>query len=175
MDINGYNQMATVTTNMNYLQPTNFKVVINHSTFGNLEFFAQRIIHPGVSVQAPSVAYKRISSISVPGDTLTFEDLSMDILVDENMQTYIEVFDLLNSLVETNYKSPMAKATSIGTSQELDITLTITSSHNNVVRTIRYIDCVPTSIGTILMEATSETSPVITFPVTFMIGYYEIK
>ena len=167
--------MATVTTNMNYLQPTNFKVVINHSTFGNLEFFAQRIVHPGVSVQAQSVPFKRISSISIPGDTLTFEDLAMDILVDENMQTYIEVFNLLSSLVETKYKSPMDKAASVSSTQELDITLTITSSHNNVVRTIRYIDCVPTSIGTVLMEATSETSPVITFPVNFKIGYYEIK
>ena len=167
--------MAIVTTNMNYLQPTNFKVVINHKTFGNLEFFAQRIIHPGVSVQAANVPYKRISSISIPGDTLTFEDLAMDILVDENMQTYIEIFNLLSSLVETTYKSPISKAVTASTTQELDITLTITSSHNNVVRTIRYIDCVPTSIGTVLMEATSETSPVITFPVNFKIGYYEIR
>ena len=91
------------------------------------------------------------------------------------MQTYIEVFNLLSSLVETKYKSPMDKAASVSSTQELDITLTITSSHNNVVRTIRYIDCVPTSIGTVLMEATSETSPVITFPVNFKIGYYEIK
>ena len=57
----------------------------------------------------------------------------------------------------------------------MDITLTITSSHNNVIKTIRYIDCVPTSIGTILLEATSDTSPVITFPVQFSVGYYEIK
>jgi len=165
--------MADLTQTSNFLQPTNFKVVIEHSKFGNLEFFAQRLIHPGITVQSPDVPYKRISAIALPGDTLNFEDLSMDVLVDENMNTYIEVFNLITSMVQTTYKSPL-EAASAG-DQTLDITLTITSSANNVVKTIRYIDCVATSIGTILLEATSETSPVITFPVTFKIGYYEIK
>ncbi len=165
--------MSTLTQNMNYLQPTNFKVVIDHSKFGNLEFFAQRLIHPGVSVNSPSVPFKRIQTIALPGDTLTFEDLSMDILVDENLNTYIEVFNLIKNMVTEKYESPMEKSSKTGSS--MDITVTITSSHNNVIKTIRYIDCVATSIGTILLEATSETSPVITFPVTFRIGYYEIK
>jgi len=167
--------MADLTQTSNFLQPTNFKVVIEHSKFGNLEFFAQRLIHPGVTVQSPDVPFRRISAIPLPGDTLNFEDLSMDVLVDENMNTYIEVFRLIESMVQTKYKSPSNFSGSGANSQTLDITLTITSSSNNVVKTIRYIDCVATSIGTILLEATSETSPVITFPVTFKIGYYEIK
>ena len=94
-------------------------------------------------------------------------------MVDENLNTYIEVFNLIQNMVTENYESPMAKSSKTGSA--MDITVTITSSHNNVVKTIRYIDCVATSIGTILLEATSETSPVITFPVTFRVGYYEIK
>jgi len=165
--------MANLTQTSNFLQPTNFKVVIDHTKFGNLEFFAQRVIHPGVSVQAPLVPYKRIASISVPGDTLAFEDLSMDVLVDEQMNTYVEVFNLISSMVQTAQQDALRKDAT--NDQTMDITLTITSSANNVVKQIRYIDCVATNIGTILLEATSETSPVITFPVTFKIGYYEIK
>lgn len=167
--------MATLTQNMNYLQPTNFKVVIDHSKFGNLEFFAQRIIHPGISIQTPNLSYKRISNVPMPGDTLNFEDLAMDVLVDENMQTYSEVFDLLISMPQKKIETPLqTRKTDLDYAATMDITLTITSSHNNVVKKIRYIDCVATSIGTVLLEATSDASPVITFPVSFSVGYYEI-
>jgi hypothetical protein len=168
--------MATLTQNLNYLQPTNFKVVIDHSKFGNLEFFAQRVIHPGITISSPNLPYLRVATVPLPGDTLTFEDLAMDVLVDENLKTYTEVFNLLTSMVQKNVESPLDnRRTDLTFTPTMDITLTITSSHNNVIKTIRYIDCVPTSIGTILLEATSDTSPVITFPVQFSIGYYEIK
>ena len=57
--------MADLTENFNFLQASNFKVVIDRKKYGNLEFFAQRVIHPGVTVTAPIVPYKRIQSIAV--------------------------------------------------------------------------------------------------------------
>jgi hypothetical protein len=55
-----------------------------------------------------------------------------------------------------------------------DITLAMLSSHNNVTRTIRYIDCVPTSLGQMDMSAVAGDTIAITFPVTFRFSYFEL-
>ena len=41
---------STPTTNPNYLQPTGFKIGINRKYFPNIEYFAQSIMHPDMSV-----------------------------------------------------------------------------------------------------------------------------
>lgn len=164
--------MADLTENFNFLQASNFKVVIDRKKYGNLEFFAQRVIHPGVTVAAPIVPYSRLQSISVPGDTLGVDDLAFDVLVDENMTSYTEVYTWLESLVVTPSKNPNKI---IADDQNVvDITLSILSSHNNVIKKIRYIDCVVTNIGTLLLEASGTETPVITFPVSFKISYFEL-
>ena len=82
--------MAALTTNINFLQSTQFKVIIDRKKFGNLEFFAQAFQHPGVTVTSAPMAYKRIATVGLPGDTLTLDELGFEIIVDEN-QEYIEI------------------------------------------------------------------------------------
>ena len=61
--------------------------------------------------------------------------------------------------------------TSSGT---FDITATAFNSHNNKSRIIKYINCVPTSVGAITLDATVGDAEVISFPVTFKIDFFEI-
>ena len=96
--------MAELTENFNFFQPTNFKIVIDRKQYGNLEFFAQRVTHPGISIPSPNVSYKRVSSISIPGDTLSFDELSFDVIVDENLESYIEVYNWVTSLTDTKFE-----------------------------------------------------------------------
>ena len=56
-----------------------------------------------------------------------------------------------------------------------DITLNILSSNNNKVRQIRYIDCIPTSLGDMTLESTSGDVSFITFPASFRFSYFELK
>lgn len=165
--------MSELTENLNFLQPTNFKVVIDRKRYGNLEFFAQRVSHPSVGISSPNVPFQRISTISLPGDTLNFSELSFDVILDEDLSSYIEVFNWVSSLVEIPYeKNPLDRSE---VESEVDITLTVQNSHNNTTKRIRYIDCVPTSIGILSMESVLGDDRVITFPVTFTVGYFEIN
>ena len=43
----------------NFLQPTGFKVVVNRDRFKNLEFFAQSLQHPDVSVSPAIQSFRR--------------------------------------------------------------------------------------------------------------------
>lgn len=164
--------MSELTQNLNFLQPTNFKVVIDRKRYGNLEFFAQRVSHPGVTVSSPTLPYRGMASVSLPGDTFTLSDLSFNVIVDEDLKSYLEVFNWLKDLVEVPYEKSMRDFTE---KQEVDITLSIQNSHNNTTREIRYIDCIPTSLGTMDLESVIGDDQVVTFPVTFTIGYFEIK
>jgi len=42
--------MADLTTNLNYLQPTSFKLVIDRENYPNLEYFCQNFTHPGMII-----------------------------------------------------------------------------------------------------------------------------
>ena len=92
--------MAELTTNINFLQSTQFKVIIDRKKFGNLEFFAQSFQHPGVTVTSAPMAYKRISTVGLPGDTLTIDELGFEVIVDENMNSYIEMYNWAKSQTE---------------------------------------------------------------------------
>jgi hypothetical protein len=164
--------MAELTDNLNFLQPTNFKVVIDRKQYGNLEFFAQRVSHPSVTVNSPNLPYKRISTISLPGDTVSFSELSFDVIVDEDLKSYTEVFEWITSLVDTPYSANKRLRTDLD--PEVDITLTIQNSHNNTTKKIKYIDCVPTSLGVLTMESVIDDTPTVVFPVTFTVGYFDI-
>ena len=167
--------MATLTTNINYLQPTGFKIVIDRKRFGNLEYFAQSVSHPSVSIQPAPVSYSRVN-LHMAGDKLTFGELTANIIIDESMKSYSEMFDWMTSLVENVNVTKLDKTLSrepLDTTAA-DITVTALSSHNNKVKNIRYIDCVPTDIGSIEFQATTSDIQYLTFPVTFSFSYFTL-
>lgn len=164
--------MATLTENFNYLQPTSFKLVIDRKNYPNLEFFCQNVTHPGMLMTAVEVPFRGIAGVPVAGESLTFNELSTNILLDEDLQGYKEMFDWVRRLHKTdmgesriNMQSPPSYA---------DITLSILSSHNNQTKQIRYIDAVPTSLGDINFESTASGSEFIVFNASFRFNYFEL-
>ena len=84
---------STGMNNLNYLQPTSFKLNIDHSKFANTQFFCQTILHPGLTMNSIEVPFKRISSVPFAGDKLTFSELTVIIIVDENLNSYTELYN----------------------------------------------------------------------------------
>ena len=145
---------STGLNNLNYLQPSAFKLSIDRKHYANLEFFCQTVLHPALSMNPVEVPYKRISSVPFAGDKLTFTELTCMIIVDENLNSYTEMYNWMNRLVETNETTPSNRLVAKPHTTE-DITLSILSSHNNTVRTIKYLDCLPVSLGDMTLESTS--------------------
>ena len=170
---------TSLLTTTNLLQPTSFKMVINRKMFPNLEFFCQSFTHPDVSVPASEMAYRRISSVPFAGDKFTFGELSCTVILDEEMNSYREMFNWLERLVEVNQVNPTGNKGIPDYDKSpptySDITLSILSSKNNVVREIRYIDCIPTSLGSINFEAMAGGDQFITYPISFRYTYFEIR
>jgi len=166
--------MATLTTNINYLQPTSFKLVMDRKNYPNLEFFCQTVTHPGMLMSAVEMPYQKISGIPFPGDKLTFNELSANIILDEDMEGYSEMFQWIRRLLDTPSREALSR-TSTQPPTYADITLMIMSSHNNTTKQIQYKDCVPTSLGDIQFESTSSGDAFITFNASFRFSYFELK
>jgi hypothetical protein len=107
------------------------------------------------------------------GDKLTFGELTATIILDENLSAYTEMLDWMKRLVEEPNKTR-----NLGSTDEfptaVDITLSVLSSKNNQVKQIRYIDCVPTDLGDINFQATTQDIQFLTFPVTFRFSYFDL-
>ena len=166
-------------TTTNFLQPTGFKMVVNRKNFPNLQYFCQSFSHPNVGVNAAETAYKRISSIPFAGDKFTFGELSVQVILDEEMNSYEEMYNWLERLVEIKEKKP-AVSLQAGSDYNTqpptyaDISLSILNSTNNKSREIRYIDCIPTDLSAIQFEAVGGDQ-FLTYTVSFRYSYFEIR
>jgi hypothetical protein len=168
--------MAQLTENFNYLQPTSFKLVIDRRNYPNLEFFCQTITHPGMILNPVELGIPRLAGLPMPGESLTFNELSTNIILDENLEGYSEMYNWILRLVNTNMGT--SSRGSIATNRDAptyaDITLSILSSHNNQTKQVRYLDCIPTSLGDIVFESTADGQTFITFAASFRFNYFKL-
>jgi|TARA_B110000977_G_scaffold201504_1_gene296463 hypothetical protein len=161
-----------LTSNLNYLQPTGFKVIIDRTRYPNLEYFVQSVSHPGASLTPIELPVRRITSVPLAGDKMTFSEVGFDIIVDENMTSYKEMYDWMTRIVNEGQVSAGERDTKKPT--YADITLSVLSSHNNTVQKIRYLDCVPTTLGAIEFQSTSGDTTFVTFNASFRFSQFEI-
>ena len=161
-----------LTTNLNYLQPTGFRVIINRTRYPNLEYFCQSVSHPGATLTPLELPTRRITSVPLAGDKMTFSEVNFTIIIDENMTAYREMYDWMTRITNEGQVSGGEAMTKVPT--YADITLAVLSSHNNTVQKIKYKDCVPTSLGTIEFQSTSGDTTYVTFDATFRFSQFEI-
>tara|TARA_R110000764_G_scaffold123630_1_gene211143 strand:- start:356 stop:748 length:393 start_codon:yes stop_codon:yes gene_type:complete len=130
-----------------------------------------------MDVPAADLPYSRLSALPIAGDKLSFGTLECMIIVDENLNAYKEMFEWLQRIVQTNEASGLDRSRNNDTTAPTvaDITVAILSSHNNTTRTIRYIDCIPTTIGSLPMESTTGDTTIIALPVSFRFSYFELN
>lgn len=149
----------------NFLQPTGFKLVIDRAQFGNFEFFASNVTHPSIDI-ADTLAPFRGVDAHFPGDKIQYSQMSADVMLDEDMKVYEE---LHNWLLRTQQKAVNATDTLVTSTlkTEYDIQMLILTSHNNQVRSFKYKDAFPTSLGTVNFTSALGSIQAITVPVTF--------
>lgn len=163
--------MNDFTCDTNYLQPSGFKVTISKSRFPYLAFLAQTIQHPSMEINSTDLGYKRMSSVPFIGDAIEFGTVTMEVILDENMQVYNEVYNWLQNMVESKHK-----LSSISTDTELsdycDIRVSILSSANNTSREIQYVNAFPVTLGDVQLASTNDET-YITVPMSFRFDYFD--
>jgi hypothetical protein len=117
----------------------------------------------------------------VPGEKLSFGELSIQFLIDENMANYVAVHNWLVGLgfpqSHDQYKNFISTRTSSLDNNELlagysDGTLQILNSSNNPSRSIFFVDMFPTSLSQIQLQSTVTDTTYLAANATFGYTYY---
>lgn len=153
--------MNNLTSNFNLLPLVNFKLILNSAEFANTEFFAVSASIPSISLNEANASYKNYSGF-VPGDKIVYDPLNVRIALDENLDSYKEIYSwLIHNSTQSNLKYS-------------DIALLVMSSHNNVIAKFSFINSFPTNMSQIEFNVQQQDVEYTTFDVTFRYDYFKV-
>ena len=193
--------MTTVNVNtrepsvLDYASPVQFR--FKCSKLPTVEFFCQTANIPGISIGTASMP-TGLKDIPIPGEKVSYSDLAISFLVDENLNNYKEIHDWIIGLgfpqnhtqfadlqatgsdryagsttgaivPETNIAVPLSEG---GTYS--DATLTVLNSKNIAVTEIRFHNIFPTSLGALSYDVQASDVNYLAVGVDFSYMYYEI-
>lgn len=172
------NLSCPIPDNINPLSPNGFMFTI--SKLPALNFFCQQVGLPGVTLGEPEFA-NPLSRQPIPGETITYDTLQVQFLVDETMTNYRSIYNWIIALgFPTGYDeyvnflneddrivtSELAKNYSDGT-------LHILGSNNKVVQTIFFTDLFPVSLDTLIFQSTNQDVNYLVGNAVFRYGFYK--
>lgn len=164
--------------NINPLSPNGFLFTV--TKLPDVSFFCQQVNLPGITLGEPEFA-NPFSRQPIPGDSLTFDTLNVQFLVDEEMKNFTAIYDWMVGLgFPENYTQyqelvgSRAKGQSELIANVSDATLIILGSNNVKVKEIYFKDVFPTSIESLLFSTTSTEVNYLVGNAQFRFGYYKI-
>ena len=180
---------------MDYASPVQFR--FKCSKLPKVEFFCQSANIPGIGLGVASIDTP-LKSIPFPGDEVTYQDLAISFLVDENLENYKEIHDWIIGLgapqnhtqfsdlrATSSDRFPGTSSSNAITGQATadplpesgtysDATLTILNSKNIAVTEIRFHNIFPTSLGALSYNVQASDVNYLQTAVDFSYMYYEI-
>ena len=183
---------------LDYLSPTQFKFNIHQ--LPKVEFFCTAANVPAINL-GEAIFPTPYKQIPVMGDTLTYDNLSISFIVDENLENYIELHEWLTAIgfpkdreQFTTFRSSTAdspvltqgisddRGLTTGTAQLStsargmfgDAILTILTNKNNPVVEVRFQDLFPVALGALDFTQTATDVEYITVTADFSYKIYDI-
>jgi len=164
--------------NRNFLSGVGFK--FNLTKFPKVDFFSNSARIPELNLELtrqPSY----LKNIDVPGERLTYGDLTLRFLVDENMENYISVYTWLKGLGFPESTKEFKELTTDKDGQRdpkeafCDGTLRILNSNYREVAKVKFIDLFPTSLTSLEFDATNTDVQFLTAQATFKYTIYNLE
>ena len=164
--------LATTPANRSFLSNNKFDFILKR--IPNFTFLVQSVNLPGLALQSSSINTP-FSAVSIPGNQITFAPLSLSFLVDEDMQSWLEVYNWIVQLGNPKGYNKIGTLTGKPGSVTIttsDATLFIKSNANNPNLRFDFFDVYPTDLGE-MSFTTTDNQEFVTSTVTFNYGYYE--
>ena len=175
---------------LDYASPVQFR--FKCSKLPTVEFFCQSANIPGISIGSASMP-TGLKDIPIPGEKVSYQDLAISFLVDENLNNYKEIHDWIIGLGAPQNHTQFSTLRDTGTDRfpgqttnspnnntvpdggtYSDATLTILNSKNIAVTEIRFHNIFPTSLGALSYDVQASDVNYLQASVDFSYMYYEI-
>ena len=164
--------MAIQNIKQNYLSPVEFRFVIER--LPNVTFFTQGVSLPGVNVQ-PVERGTPFKAMYFSGDRLTYDQFSVTFRVDENMESYKEIY---NWMVGLSFPDNYEQHAALGRAENKfysDGSLLVMSNGKNPNILYNIKDMFPVSLSPVDLDTTVGDIQYVTATVTFQIASYDIE
>ena len=164
-------------TNRNFLSPAGFK--FNIAKEPKAAFFCNAVRIPEISL-AIAVQPSYLKDIDVPGEKLTYGDLTIRFLIDENLENYMAIHNWLTGLgfpeTAQNYADLITNDNGIRDPKEAfsDGTLTVLNSNYRSVAMVKFKDLFPVSLTSMEFDASITDVQYFTAEATFKYTVYNI-
>tara|TARA_B100001094_G_scaffold289997_1_gene307271 strand:+ start:307 stop:861 length:555 start_codon:yes stop_codon:yes gene_type:complete len=164
--------------NRNFLSPIGFKFTL--VTKEKVDFFSNSANVPSISL-GTALQGTTFRILDVPGDEISYEDFTINFLVDENLKNYMIVHNWITGLgIPENfdqYKN-LIKDPRTGLQEEklqyCDGTLHILNSNYRDIATVKFIDLFPVSLTSLQFNATDNDVNYFTAEASFKYTVYNM-
>ena len=163
--------------NRNFLSPVGFKFTLAKEP--KVAFFCNSARIPEITLGvAKQPTYLKM--IDVPGEILTYGDLTLKFLVDENMENYMAIHNWLTGLgfpeTTQQYKNLTTDGEQVKDSKQAfsDGSLHILNSNYRDVAIVKFKDLFPSALSSLEFDATPSDVIYLTAQVTFKYIIYDI-
>ena len=164
--------------NRNFLSGVGFK--FNLTKFPKVDFFSNSARIPELNLELTQQA-SYLKNIDIPGERLTYGDLSLRFLVDENMENYISVYNWLKGL---GFPESTKEFADLNKDKEglrdpkqafCDGTLSILNSNYREVAKVKFKDLFPVSLSSLEFDATNTDLQFFQAEATFKYTIYNLS
>ena len=144
--------LDTATNNLNFLGKNAFHFTLEK--YKDFSYFVQAVNMPGVSIQNIDMQTP-FKTLAFPGSTLAYENLTIEFVVDENMNNYLQIFSWMKGLgfpdSNTQYVQLLNESDSLTENSKTvsNARLMINNLHNNTIKTIEFRDVMPESLSSL--------------------------
>jgi len=159
--------------NTSFLSPIGFKFQLNN--FPEVNYFCQSATLPGISISAIDVPTP-LKTIAMAGDEVSFEELSIKFIVDENMKNWLSIYDWIIGLGFATVEDQVEYG-KLRDAGELttDATLTVLTSNMNAQINFRFRECFPLSLTSIAFDSGGTDIDYVTADVSFRYDVYTVE
>jgi hypothetical protein len=169
-----------VPDNISPLSPNGFSFTIKK--LPELSFFCQQVNLPGIQLGSPEFG-NPFNVAPIPGDTLTYDTLNVQFLVDERLSNYKAIYNWIVALgFPENHQQylNLINSAELASLSELaknysDATLGILDSSNNHVQSIVFYDLFPLSLDSLMFQSTNQDVQYLIGNATFRYAYYKFE
>jgi len=174
------NALSNQISNRNYLSPVGFKFTLAKEP--KVSFFCTNTRIPEITLQT-EIQQNYLKDIDVPGDKITYGDLSIKFLVDEDMSNYMAIHDWITGLgfpesaqdyrdlltIENDVTQPSDPKRAFS-----DGSLYILNSNYNTTAIVKFKDLFPVSLTSLEFDSTQTDIQYFTAQASFKYTIYDI-
>jgi hypothetical protein len=167
-----------IPSDINPLSPNGFRFEI--IKLPEVTYFCQQVNLPGIMLGAPELA-NPFRLEPVPGESITYDQLSVQFLIDTSMANYRAIYNWMIALgFPQDYEQYKDLVGGDQTSSYLELsknysqaTLQILDNLNSPVATIQFQDLFPISLESLVLASSNTDVNYMVGSATFRYGYYK--